>query len=109
MPEGKTGFRSRHDDFTELDVTGRAPREHARGAGASESGHRVAADSSRGLGIAGAELNNTAAVGWTAKNFVARTEPIQDLQAEERDVRCLQHVATQIHDDFGCRPAVSAC
>src|SRR5919106_1859072 len=85
-----------------------APCEHAGSAGAGESSHRVAADSSGCLGIAGAVLNDTAAVCRTAEDFVARADSIQDLQAEKRDMRCLEDIAAKIHDDIRRRFGISA-
>src|SRR5262245_28154531 len=108
VAEGESSLGTWHDDLAELDVASRAPCEHARSPGASESDHRIAADSSRRLCVARTVLDNTAAICWAAKDFVARAEAIQDFQAEKRDVGCLEHVAAQIHHDLGCGTGVSA-
>jgi hypothetical protein len=59
----------------------------------------MAAHASRRRRVAGAVLNDTAAIRRSGKNFVARTEPSQDLEAQQRDMRSLQNVAAEIHDD----------
>jgi hypothetical protein len=71
-----------------------------RGApGAGESGHRVAADSPRRFGVAGAVLNHAAAIRRAGKNFIARAETVQDFEAKQRDMRRLEDVAAEIHYD----------
>src|SRR4030095_16654607 len=90
---------ARHDNLAQLDVAGRTPREHAWSARAGESGHRVAADLSGCPGVAGAVLNHAATISRPGKNFVARAETSQDFEAQQRDVRGLENVATEIHDD----------
>ena len=90
---------ARHDDLAQLDVAGRTPREHPRRARAGESGHRAAADSPRRFGVAGAVLNHAAAIRRARENFVARAETVQDFEAEQRDMRRLEDVATEIHHD----------
>src|SRR5262245_10095254 len=78
--EIETRVGARHDNLAQLYVTGRTPREHARRTGAGESGHRIAADLSRCLGVAGSILNDTATIGGTCKNFVARAETSQNFE-----------------------------
>src|SRR5438034_3556750 len=95
MLQREGSLRARHDDLAQLDIASGAPCEHAGSAGAGESSHRVAADSSGCLGVAGAILNDTAAVCRTAEDFVARADSIQDLQAEKRDMRRLEDVAAK--------------
>src|SRR6266498_3966158 len=85
--QGEGSLRARHDDLAQLDIASGAPCEHAGSAGAGESSHRVAADSSGCLGIAGAILNDTAAVCRTAEDFVARADSIQDLQTDRKSTR----------------------
>src|SRR5207244_10463286 len=101
--QGEGGLRARHDDLAQLDVASGAPCEHAGSAGAGETSHRVAADSSGCLGIAGAILNDTAAVCRTAENFVARADSIHDLQAEKREMRLLEDVAATFTADIRSR------
>src|SRR5688500_7753393 len=72
MLEIEASVRTRHDNLAQLDVAGWAPREHPRSARAGKSGDGVATDAPRGLGVAGAVLNDAATVGRAGKNFVAR-------------------------------------
>src|SRR5262249_36458176 len=102
MAERESSLGTRHDDLAELNIASRTPCEHASSPGTGESGPRIAADSSSRLCVAGTVLNNTAAICWTAEDFVARAEAIQDFQAEKRDMGCLEDVAAQIHHDLGC-------
>src|SRR5687768_3464064 len=108
MLQGERCLRARQDDLAQLDIASGAPGEHAGSAGAGESSYRVAADSSGCLGIAGAILNDTAAVCRTAEDFVARADSIQDLQAEQRDMRRLENIAAKIHDDIRRRFGIRA-
>ena len=108
MLQREGSLRARHDDLAQPDIASGAPCEHAGSAGAGESSHRVAADSSGCLGVAGAILNDTAAVCRTAEDFVARADSIQDLQAEKRDMRRLEDVAAKIHDDIRRRFGIRA-
>src|SRR5262245_54189420 len=79
VAEAESSLGPRHDDLAELNIASRQPCEHTRSPGTSESGHRIAADSSRCLGVAGTVLNNTASICRTTEDFVARAEPIQNL------------------------------
>ena len=108
MLQGKGGLCARHDDLAQLDIASGTPGEDAGSAGAGESRHRVTANSSGCLGIAGAILNDTAAVCRTAKDSVARADSIQDLQAEKRDMRRLKDIAAEIHDDIRRRFGIRA-
>jgi len=106
--QSEGSLRARHDDLAQLDIASGAPCEYAGSAGAGESSHRVAADSSGCFGIAGAILNDTAAVCRTAEDLVARADSIQDLQAEKRDMRRLENIAAKIHDDIRRRFGIRA-
>ena len=107
--ERERGRRRRHHDLAELDVARRAPRQHARRARGGEAGHGVAADAPGRLHVARPELEDAAAVRRTAEDLVARADAVEDVHAEQRDVRRLHHVAAEVEHDVGRGTRSSAC
>ena len=92
-------IRQRH--LADRDLAGRAPRQHRRGAGRGEPvdrrvGHLAVADE-----IAGAVLVYAAALADPAHDLVIDLEQVENVEAQQRDVRRLQHVAAGIKDHVG--------
>ena len=70
----------------------------------------LAAKRAERLGVAGAQLAGAAAMGRPAHDLVVGAEHIHDVEAQQRDVRRLEHVAAGVEHhvrQFGARAAPS--
>ena len=100
-PRAKAGLIARQGHFADLHLAARAPRQHGRGPCRGEPVDRRIADPRGVVEIALAELVDAAALAGPAHDLVVDPEEIERIEAQERDVRGLQDVATGVEDDIG--------
>src|SRR5215213_7043228 len=82
-------LKRRQHVFGKLNETAWAPSQHLAGLGLREFMEGIAGNARGGVEVAGAELNDAAAVRWSTHHPIADAELVQNIEAQERDVGLL--------------------
>jgi hypothetical protein len=100
-PRTEPRLIARQGHFADLDLTARTPGQHRRGAGRGETvDHRIG-HAGGIIEISFAELIHAAALSRPAHDLVIDPEKIEHVEAQQRDVRGLQDIASCVEDDIG--------
>ncbi len=89
----------RHRHFADLDLAGRAPRDHLSALALGQLVDRRLGHPAVGLGVARAQPHHAAAMARAAHHLPGHAERVHDVEREQRDVRRLQHVAAGVEHE----------
>src|SRR6266852_8131064 len=92
-------------DLCELHMAARTPRENLAGLRLRQLVERVGGKAPGGFGVTGAQLKDAAAMARAPHHAIVGAQRVHDIEAQERDVWGLEHVAAGI--EYKIRRVVS--
>jgi hypothetical protein len=93
-------LKRRQRRLGELHIAARAPGQHVAGLRAREVIDGAGAHAAAHLDVGGAQLLHAAAMARAAEHPVADTEPVHDIEREQRDMRRPQHIAASVEHEI---------